>query len=504
MIFTEKFISDFLVEEEVIAVDDLDRQLSRRELFNRALKLAKYFKDEGLSNDDHISILVSNRTEYIEIILASVFAGLWLTPINWHLTESEISYVLEDSGCCLLILENRFKTLFVDINTSNYKLLNIDVEYEDILNDVEKADLDSQSHAGGVMMYTSGTTGLPKGVKRRRPGDINKTFTEWATTGNAIGLDGSGPHLITGPMYHAAPLMYALYDFLNGSSLIIMQTWNAERALCLIEDYGVVHTHCVPTMFSQFLRNRSEFKRDYDLSSLTLVLHGAAPIAMQLKKRMHNWWGVHLVEYWGGTESGLVTKVNKDEWEKHAGTVGRPLPHFEVFAVNSEGLPLSSFKVGLLYIRHKHTKQPFSYHEDLQKTKDSYLRPGVFTLGDLGYTDDDGYVYLSDRRSNLIISGGVNIYPAEIEKVLAEHPAVSDVAVFGMPDEEWGQSVHAAIKVDRFFEKENLIEELKALAESKLARFKLPRQFYLLDNLPRYESGKLYMSQLREMLGFAK
>ncbi len=500
MVFTEQFISEFLLEGEVLAVDDLHRQLSRRALFERAGKLAAYLRQEGLGFDDHIAVLVSNRTEYVEIVLASVLAGVWLTPVNWHLTESEISYVLEDSNCRLLIMEDRFESLFANIDTSPYPLLRVGIEYEAALQAVEQIDLDFQSPAGGVMMYTSGTTGRPKGVKRTPPGDITKTLTTWASTGKAIGLDGRGPHLVTGPMYHAAPLLYAFYDLLNGASVIIMQSWDAEQALSLIERYQVAHTHFVPTMFSRCLRDRAGFKRDYDLTSLTMVLHGAAPIGEQLKQDIHQWWGDSLVEYWGGTESGIVTRVSAADWRKNRGTVGRPLPQFEVFAVNDEGQPLPVGEVGMLYIQHKHSKQPFSYHQDLQKTTDSYLRPGIFTLGDLGHVDEGGYVYLSDRRSNLIISGGVNIYPAEIEQILCEHPAVNDAAVFGVPDEEWGQTVQAAVELDACFHQEEVLEELKAFVELKLARFKLPRQFYFLDKLPRYESGKLYLSRLREML----
>jgi len=473
MVFTQQFISQFSVNDEVIAVNDFHRQLTRRELFERAVKLAAYFSQQGLTTDDHVAVLVSNRTEYVEVVLASVFAGVWLTPVNWHLTESEICYVLEDCGCCLLIIEDRFESLFADINASGYPLLRMGAEYEAALRGVEPADLHYPALAGGVMMYTSGTTGRPKGVKRTRPGDITKTLATWASTGKAIGLDGSGPHLITGPMYHAAPLLYAFYDLLNGASVIIMQAWDAQQALSLIERYRVTHTHFVPTMFTRCLRDRAGFDREYDLSSLTMVLHGAAPIGVQLKQDIHEWWGDSLVEYWGGTESGIVTRVSAAQWRKRPGTVGKPLSQFEVFSVDDAGQRLSVGEVGMLYIQHQDSEQPFSYHGDPEKTAESYLRAGTFTLGDLGHVDEEGYVYLSDRRSNLIISGGVNIYPAEIEQVLCEHPAVVDAAVFGLPSEEWGQTVHAAVELDPSWHEDDVIGELKSFAELKLARFKL-------------------------------
>lgn len=500
MTSSEQFEITFNTAGEEMAVNDLTRQFSRRELFLRAMNLASYFREQGLKVDDHIAVLVGNRVEYVEILLASAIAGLWLTPVNWHLAKAEIEYVLKDSECRLLLLEPKFSTLLNDSLENEYRIIEINEKYENLVAPIGLQSINPDSPAGGLMMYTSGTTGRPKGVKRARAGDLQQTLSAWATTGNNIGLDGTGTHLVTGPMYHAAPLLYAIYDFLNGASILIMREWASEKALQLIEAYHVTHSHWVPTMFMRCLREKADFERDYDLSSLSLVLHGAAPIGRQLKHDIHHWWGDCLVEYWGGTESGIITRVGAEDWRNHIGTVGKPLKQFEVFAVDEDKKKLACGEIGTLYIRHRDLAEPFSYHGDSEKTESSYLAAGIFTLGDLGYIDIEGYVYLSDRRSNLIISGGVNIYPAEIEQVLIEHPAVEDVAVFGLKDKEWGQSVHAAVELNSQWQTADIEQELKVFAENSLARFKIPRSFQQVKKMPRYDSGKLYMSRLLKML----
>jgi len=288
--------------------------------------------------------------------------------------------------------------------------------------------------AGGNMIYTSGTSGRPKGVKRRRPATVAAALEAARNYGRSVGLDGSGPHLVTGPLYHAAPLMFAVYDQWNGAPVLIMPRWDERHALELLLKRDVRHTHLVPTMFVRLLRLPDDERARFQAPSLDLVLLGAAPIAPSVKRRMIEWWGPILVEYWGGTEGGVTTLVGSEEWLEHPGTVGRALPNFEVFAVDDAGQRLPPGESGLLYSRHRTVPRFFEYHGDTEKTDGAYLDESTFTLGDLGCVDEEGYVYLSDRRSNLIISGGVNIYPAEVEHVLQEHPAVSDAGAFGLPD----------------------------------------------------------------------
>ena len=300
------------------------------------------------------------------------------------------------------------------------------------------------------MLYTSGTTGRPKGVKRATQSTIEAQLRLSRLTGPIIGLDGEGPHLVTGPLYHASPLGFSTIDLLNGAPLVIMPRWDDAQALELIEQRRIRNSHLVPTMFVRLLRQPDEVREAFDASSLGTVLHGAAPVSVPVKTRMIEWWGPVLVEYWGASEGGVVTMVGSQDWLAHPGTVGRAVPSYEVFAADRRR-PAAGPGPG----RHPVVPQPglptsiFEYHNAPEKTASAFLEPGTYTIGDIGQVDDEGWVYLADRAANMIISGGVNIYPAEIEQVLIEHPAVADAAVFGIPDEEWGESVKAARGADR-------------------------------------------------------
>jgi long-chain acyl-CoA synthetase len=349
------------------------------------------------------------------------------------------------------------------------------------------------------MIYTSGTTGRPKGVKRARTATVREALSSAVAAGRTLGLDGSGPHLVTGPLYHAAPLLFAVYDMLAGAPVVVMPRWDARGALELIEARGVRHTHLVPTMFVRMLRLPADVRAAFDPSSLAVVLHGAAPIPADVKRAMIEWWGPVLVEYWGATESGVATLASSADWLAHPSTVGKATASFEVFAVDDAGARLPPGEVGTLCLRHKKLTQPFEYHLARAKTGEAYLDDGGFTIGDIGRVDADGYVYLADRKSHTIISGGVNIYPAEVEAVLQRHPAVADVAVFGIPDDEWGEQVKAAVElVDGFTPSQALADELIGFARMHLAAYKAPRSIDFEARLPRHPTGKLYTRLLRE------
>jgi long-chain acyl-CoA synthetase len=353
--------------------------------------------------------------------------------------------------------------------------------------------------AGGSMIYTSGTTGRPKGVKRRRPATLGAALDAQRRAGRALGLDGSGPHLVTGPLYHAAPLGFAVYDLLCGAPLRIMPRWDEREALALLRDAGIRHTHMVPTMFVRLLRLPEAERARFHARELSLVLHGAAPISVEVKRRMIDWWGEILVEYWGGSEGGVCTRIDSADWLAHPGSVGRAVAHYEVFAVGEDGRRLPPGEVGELYSRHLLTPDVFEYHGDRDKTARAFREDGAYTLGDIGCVDAQGYVHLVGRRSHTIISGGVNIFPAEIEPVLLEHPAVADVAVFGVPDEEWGESVKAAVELAPGYEGSPRLEaEILAFARERLAHFKLPRSIDFERALPRLPTGKLALRRLRE------
>jgi long-chain acyl-CoA synthetase len=416
-----------------LALDDGARRRSWAELDDRVRRAAHYLRDEaGLRTGDHLALLMGTCVEGVELLVAGIAAGLWVTPLNWHLTPDEVAYVVRDSGARLLVSDARFAETAAAVHDT---VVQIGADFERALAAASDAPLAPDGPAGGNMIYTSGTTGRPKGVKRARAASLGAMLDAWRAYGRKVGLDGSGAHLVTGPLYHAAPLMFAIYDQVSGAP---------ERE--------IAHTHLVPTMFVRLLRLPDEVRDRFTAPRLDLVLHGAAPVSVSVKRRMIEWWGPVLVEYWGATEGGVTTLVDSETWLAHPGTVGRAVPPFEVFAVDEAGRRLPPGAVGLLYARHGSESEPFVYHGDPAKTREAYLEPGVFTIGDVGSVDEDGFVVLADRRSNTIIAGGVNIYPAEVEQVLLEHPAVADAGVFGIPDEEWGEQVKAALELRSGFE----------------------------------------------------
>jgi long-chain acyl-CoA synthetase len=429
---------------------------------------------------------------------AAIHAGVWLTPINWHLLADEIAHVVRDSGALVVFADSAHAELAQQAGAPEVVNLD-DASLERALAAASDAPMDPAGPSGGPMIYTSGTTGRPKGVRRARPEGLGAAIEALRAGARAVGLDGSGPHLVTGPCYHAAPGMFAVYDQMNGAPLVLMPRWDERRALALLREREIEHTHLVPTMFVRLLRLPDAERAAFRAPRLHLVLHGAAPISPAVKRRMIEWWGPVLVEYWGGTESGVITCVGSEEWLAHPESVGRALPGWEVFAVDDDGRRLPPGENGLLYARNARVARMFEYHADPDKTASSYLEPGVFTLGDIGRVDAEGYVALADRSSHTIISGGVNIYPAEIEHVLQEHPAVADVAVFGIPDDEWGEQVKAAVElVNGVAPSPALADEILAFARARLAGYKVPRSIDFESELPRHPSGKLYVRRLRE------
>jgi acyl-CoA synthetase (AMP-forming)/AMP-acid ligase II len=485
---------------DACALDDGQRRRTWAELDQRVRRLAHWLRGtRSLAPDCHVAVLVGNRAEAIECVLAAMCAGLWVTPVNRHLRPDEIAHVLGDSGAALVIADAEHASLARDAGARD--VARVGGELERAIAAAPDAPLDPNGPAGGTMIYTSGTTGRPKGVQRAKPATLAAALAGWRRAGTAIGLDGSGPHLVTGPLYHAAPLLFAVYDLLNGAPIIVMPRWDEARALALLRERAVHHTHLVPTMFVRLLRLAERERASFRAPELQLVLHGAAPIAPSVKQDMIAWWGPVLVEYWGGTESGVVTLVDSAEWLAHPGTVGRALQHWDVFAVDEAGRRLPAGRTGALYSRHRELARPFAYHRDPEKTARAYLddAPGGLTLGDVGWIDDAGWVYLCDRRSNMIISGGVNVYPAEIEQVLIAHPAVADVGVFGIPDDEWGETVKAAVELAPGREASPaLAADILAFARERLAGYKVPRSIDFETALPRHPTGKLLIRELRD------
>jgi len=489
------------------AVDDLERRRTRGELVDRAQRLGHWLLDEGgLVPGGHLAMLLGNRVESVELLVASQLSGTWVTSINWHLTPTEVAYILEDSGARVLFTDPEHAELATsavaemgDGARGRIPVVVAGTALDELAASSRDDPFPLEGPGGGTMLYTSGTTGRPKGVKRVRQSDLRATLTVGAAAGITLGLDGRGPHLVTGPLYHAAPLGFAAIDLANGAELVLMARWDEQECLRLVQERGIRNTHLVPTMCVRLLRLPDDVRQAFDPSSLSTVLHGAAPIAPATKARMIEWWGPVLVEYWGSTEGGVFTLVDSEAWLAKPGTVGKAIASYEVFAVDAGGERLPAGEVGTLYTRNKLTNEVFEYHQAAEKTAAAHLAPGTFTMGDVGYVDEDGYVFLSDRAANVIISGGVNIYPAEVEQVLIEHPDVADVAVFGIPDDEWGEQVKAAVElVDGAEPSPELERQLIAFARERVAGFKVPRSVDFEDELPRHPTGKLYTRLLRD------
>ncbi len=483
---------------DVVAVDDGETQRTFAELVERSTRVAHFLRDEaGLAPGQHAAVLMENRSEYVEIVVGAILAGVWLTPINWHLAKDEIAYIVEDSGAKVVFADEAHAETVRAAGAP--RVVTVGDAYEAALDAASSEPIDLAGPPGGTMIYTSGTTGRPKGVKRARKPTLGEALAYQCEMGRAYGLDGSGPHLITGPMYHAAPLLFALYDQANGAPIVILRRWDERTALRTLTEREIVHTHMVPTMFVRLLRLPEAERAAFRAPKLRLVMHGAAPVSVPVKQRMIEWFGPVLLEYWGATEGGVNSLATSEEWLDHPGTVGRVLPGFDVFARDDAGHRLPPGETGALYCRHERIAQVFEYHGAPEKTAEAHPEPHLFTIGDVGSVDAEGWVYLADRKSHMIISGGVNIYPAEVEQVLQEHPAVADVAVFGVPDDEWGESVKAAVELrPGHAPGEGLAEEILGFGRERLARYKVPRSIDFEERLPRHDSGKLYTRKLRD------
>jgi len=480
-----------------LALDDLTRQRSWAELWDRVRRIARFLCDElELQPGDHVATLMENRVECFELMLGAIHAGVWLAPINWHLTQEEIAYVALDCGAKAIFTDEGFEDRARACHPG--PVLRVGKPLDRRLAAASDEPMPLDGPAGGPLIYTSGTTGYPKGVKRNRGGNLGEVLLAQQRVAGDLGVIGMGPHLVTGPCYHAAPLMFPIYAQAAGAPIIAMPRWDAQSALRLLMEREIGQTHVVPTMFIRLLALPEDERAAFHAPALRRVIHGAAPISPQVKRRMIDWWGPILVEYWGATESGIITLVESTDWLANQETVGRALPPWEVFATDDAGRRLPPGENGLLYARHAKHPRIFEYHDDEEKTAASYLEPYVFHIGDIGRVDAEGWVYLADRKSHTIISGGVNIYPAEIENALQTHPAVADVGVFGVPDDEWGESVKAAVELAPGYQASPALEaELRAHVREQLAGYKVPRSVDFHAQLPRQSSGKLYIRRLK-------
>lgn len=478
----------------------------------RVIQLSNAFANHGVGSGDTVALMMGNRRELFEVMLASAHTGFTVVPVNWHWVADELAYVIEDSGAKGLVVGERFvevaKTALADprCSTIEFKVLassgaGNDGEfesYEDFLVSGGVKPLGEQL-LGGPMFYTSGTTGRPKGVRGMLSGGkgIPSEFFKMVCSGMVQYVPVEGTTLLAGPAYHSAQWAFSFMPLVNGSSVVMRHKFDAAEMLRLIDEYGVTNVHLVPTQFKRLLDLPEQERGNYDGTSMVALWHGAAPCPPPWKRSMIEWMGPVINEYYGSTEGAFISVIDSSEWLERGGSVGKPLEVMQVFVVDDEGTHLGVGDTGNLYFKSA-MGSDFEYHNDPEKTAAAHLEPGVFTTGDVGHIDDDGYLWLSDRKIDMIISGGVNIYPAEIEAVLAENVAVGDVAVIGVPNEEFGEEVKAVVQLgEGTFDLETLKEELMDSCRTRLAGYKRPKSIDFVSELPRTGTGKILKRELR-------
>jgi long-chain acyl-CoA synthetase len=470
------------------------------ELDAAANRLVRALRAQGLDAGDAVALVCGNRPEFGDVYFACQRAGFRLTPINWHLTAEEIAYIVGDCEAKVLIADGAIEAVAnarrgvprCGVGIAVNEPIRGCLGYEELVGG-QDADPIEDPTPGGMMLYTSGTTGRAKGV--HRPPSAPSSIAGVNLGG--YNQDGGDVHLCTGPLYHAAPLAFSFAMPLAwGATVVLMSHWDAEQALRLVEECEVTHTHMVPTMFHRLLSLPRDTRERFDVSSLRHVIHGAAPCPVAVKQGMIEWLGPIIWEYYAATE-GVGTLVDSATWLAHPGTVGRPLGREQVLIGDEEGAPLPAREVGLVYLKAPRSGR-FSYFHDEEKTQSTF-RGDYFTLGDVGYLDEEGFLYLTDRSADLIVSGGVNIYPAEVDSVLLEHPWVADVATIGVPDEEWGESVVSVVELQAGISPSDaLASDLTEFCRTRIAHYKCPRVVEFIDALPRQDNGKLYKRVLRE------
>jgi long-chain acyl-CoA synthetase len=472
------------------------------ELNSETNRLARVLAAAGLVPGDAVALLCSNRPEFVEAYLACTRAGYRCTPINWHLTGEEVGYIVGNCEAKAFLADARIADAAIEaarlapearVRLAIGGAIEGFERYEDALAGASPADLD-EPVLGVSMLYTSGTTGRPKGVYRKAvaAGSLAAPLAKTAAFRPEDDLA-----INTGPLYHAAPLAINLLFPLNlGVGVVLMDRWSPEETLRLVEQHGITHTHMVPTMFHRLLQLPEDKRARHDLSTLRWIIHGAAPCPPHVKQRMIDWLGPVVYEYYAASEGG-GTFIEPEEWVRKPGSVGQAIEGRLVEIHDDEGASLPTGEVGTVYFKAPDTNR-FEYYKAPEKTESAY-RGDHFTMGDRGYFDDDGYLFLTGRSSETIISGGVNIYPAEIDAVLLQHPAVADVAVVGVPNEEWGEEVKAVVQLaDPAAADDALAVELLEHCRQELAHYKCPRSVDFAADLPRLPTGKIVRRLVRE------
>ncbi|BBU24881.1 fatty-acid--CoA ligase FadD4 [Mycobacterium xenopi] len=480
----------------VITFDDLEA---------RANRLAHFFRRAGLREGDTLAILMENNEHIHAVMWAARRSGLYYVPINTHLTAGEAAYIVDNSNAQAIIgsaaLRKTCENLGEHLPHGLPRLLMIAdddlsgwLRYPECVADQPDTPIDEELE-GDLLQYSSGTTGRPKGIKRELPHVSPAEAPGMMSALLGFWIDPDAVYLSPAPLYHTAPSVWSMSVQAGGITTVVMEKFDPEGCLDAIQRYRVTHAQFVPAMFTRMLKLPASVRNSYDVSSLKRVIHAAAPCPVEIKKQMMDWWGPIIDEYYASSEAIGSTLITAEEWLEHPGSVGKPMLGV-VHILDENGDELPPGQAGEIYFEGGYA---FEYLNDPEKTAASKDKHGWVTVGDVGYLDDQGYLYLTDRRHHMIISGGVNIYPQETENLLVTHPKVLDAAVFGIPDEEMGQSVKAVVQtVDPADATDQFAGELLAWLRDRLAHYKCPRSISFEAQLPRTETGKLFKRELVE------
>jgi long-chain acyl-CoA synthetase len=493
-------------DQEPVGVRCGGRFMTYPELFGQALRATRGLADLGVEAGDRVALLLRNSIEFLQASIATVPLGASAVPINWHWRGEEIAHVLNDSGAkALIVHDDLWQGIARNIPEGVVAVLVASDDEESMAAEPTGAESWSEwmaskepwaqppERAPVSIIYTSGTTGRPKGVVRTPATDEQREQTQ-AMLGEIFQLGEGERTVIPAPMYHTAPNVYALASALRGMDMTIMKSFDAEEFLGIVQDRAVTVVQMVPTMFVRMLALPDDVRLSYDLSSLRWIVHAAAPCPPEVKRAMIEWVGPIVAEYYGGTETGPVVYCTSEEWLAHPGTVGRPIKRAVVKIFDEQGNELPSGESGEVYMW-LDVWPNFTYAGDEEKRR-SIEREGLVSCGDIGYVDDEGFLYLNDRRSDMVISGGVNIYPAEIESCLLGLEGVRDCAVFGIPHDEFGEALAAHVELDDGAQL--TAEDIRDHVKENLAPYKTPRLVEFSDSLPREDSGKIFKRRLRD------
>jgi long-chain acyl-CoA synthetase len=518
---------------DAVALRDEFGQRTWTALDRRVNRLMRALAEAGVGRGDRIALYAGNGIATFELMAAAHHAGVQYVPVNWHFTADELAHVLADSGAVGLFTDWRFAStaaqalslvpgaaprLRVCARAGSGKAASggtadgegaggdegVPAGFVDFEAFVSAQHDDSEPAAqavGGPMFYTSGTTGRPKGVLRAADGppppiESLNAFADFLM--QMLQLPRDGTTLLAGPYYHSAQWSFAFGPMLAGSGVVMTQRFDAARTLQLIDSHRLTNVHLVPTQFVRLLRLDAETRAAFSGVSLQRVWHGAAPCPPQAKREMIDWWGPCIHEYYGSTEAGVVTGISSADWLARPGSVGPVIGQADVIVLRDDGSAADVGERGTIYMRNRRGIA-LRYHNDPEKTRAAHREAGLFTTGDVGWIDVEGFLFLTDRRIDMIISGGVNIYPAEIEAVLASHPAVRDVAVIGVPNAEFGEEVKAVVELEAGRVGDDALRgELERHCRATLAGYKVPRSIEFRERLPRTETGKLQKRLLRE------